>query len=124
MQELFKWLVDLVLGVVVLMIEVVIAQGAVGSGWKRTAARAALSFMGGAVLGLFSWLLWTGFFIHAPALRLANLFIGPMLTGAIVAGMVKLLRRNGTEDGSWWHAGLYLVLAYFTCAGVRFWEGH
>jgi len=124
MQDLFKWLVDLVMGAVVLMIEAVIAHGAVGSGRKRTLARAALSFVGGAVIGLFSWLLWTGFFIHVPVLRLANLYVGPLVAGAVVAGIIKLLRRGGAEDGSWWHAGLYVLLAYFSCAGVRFWEGH
>ncbi|HEY3858372.1 MAG TPA: hypothetical protein VGM47_02035 [Gammaproteobacteria bacterium] len=124
MQELFKWLVDLVIGAVVLMVEVVIAHGAVGSGRKCTLARAALSFVGGAMIGLFSWLLWTGFFIHAPALRLANLCLGPIVAAAGVTGIVKLLRHDGMEDGSWWHAGSYVLLAYFACAGVRFWEGH
>ncbi len=124
MQELLKWLADLVIAAVVLMVQTVIAHGAVGSGRKRTAARAALSFVGGAVLGLFSWLLWTGFVIHTPALRLLNLFIGPLLAGASLAGVVRVLRRDSGQDGAWWHAGSYLLLAYFACAGVRLWEGY
>ena len=124
---MFEWLaelvMDLVMGTVVLMAEVLVAHGVAGSGSKRSLALAVLSFIGGAVFGLFSWLLWTGFMIHETSWRIVNLVLGPLLAGATVAGITRVLRRGATA-GFPWRPALYAGLAYFAAAGVRLWKGH